>query len=167
MENLQLSPPWVTYSDEMKALFAEDEGVRVVFDHASMKLTLYVESSTKAEALEQLLAAEKDFGGTVLRVEVVPGNSVSDKYVNLYATAFESNPALEDTKTVKSPFGTFFYVIWRLRPAQFFNDNLADYQGKKTMLMEDIAKDVLAPQPNVFHCTADGPRFNPVTEVWP
>lgn len=155
MENLQLSPPWVTFANEMKAMFEKDESVRIVFDQQQNKINLYVESATKAEALEQLLVKEATFGGVTITVNVIPGNGVSDNYVNRYATAFENNPALIDTKTVVSPFGILTYVIWSAEVAQFFNDNLADYQGKKTMLMEDIARDVMAPAENVFHCSEE------------
>lgn len=153
---VQLSPPWVTFANEMKAMFKYDDTVRVVFDQVNMKLRLYVESAVKAEALEQLLVKQAVFGNVTVDVEVIPGNASSDKYVNLYATAFESNPALIDTVYADStPLGSFVYIIWSGKAVQFFDDNLGDYQGKKTMLMEEIARDVLAEQPHTYHCTED------------
>ena len=168
MQDLKLSPPWVTFANEMKAMFAQDPGVRVVFDQQNMEIKLYVESATKAEALETLLVKEAVFGGVTVKVTVIPGNAVSDKYVNMYDTAFESNPALVDTKYVSSPFGQFTYVIWSAKPIQFFDDNLADYQGKKTMLLEDVAKDVMAEDVNVFHCSTEifGGSLNQ-QKAWP
>jgi len=153
MQNFKLSPPWVTFANEMKAMFALDDSVRVIFDQQAMEIKLYVESATKAEALEALLVKEAVFGGVTVKVTIIPGNAVSDKYVNRYATAFENNQALIDTKYAVSPFGDFTYAIWTSRPVQFFDDNLADVDGKKTMLMEEVARDVMAESPNVFHCT--------------
>lgn len=167
MENLQLSPPWVTFANEMKAMFEKDDSVRVVYDQQQSKINLYVESATKAEALGQLLVREATFGGVTVTVNVIPGNKVSDNYVNRYATAFENNPALIDTKQVFSPFGELNYIIWSGDPVQFFNDNLADYQGKKTILMEDVAKDVLAPVDNVFHCTEEWAYGITTPARWP
>ena len=167
MDNFKLAPPWVTFANELKALFRNDKTVRVVFDQQQMLIKIYVESATKAEALEQLLKAEADFGGTVVRVSVIPGNAVSDKYVNVYATAFESNDALSDTKCVTSPFGEFTYVIWTATPEQFFDDNLGDFQGKKTILVEDIARDVLAEKPGVFHCTEEICYLGTPLGEWP
>ena len=155
MDNLQLSPPWITFANELKAMFRFDPAVEVVYDQQAQKINIYVESSVKAEALEQLLVKEAVFGNVTVQICVIPGNAVSDKYVNVYATAFENNPALIDTKYVKSPLGEFTYIIWNAAPVQFFDDNLADYQGKKTMLMEDVARDVFAQLPNVFHCTQE------------
>ena len=62
MEKLKLSPPWMTYANEVKALFREDKEVRVVYDDEEKKLKLYVDNPRKADALAQLLPAEKTFG---------------------------------------------------------------------------------------------------------
>lgn len=153
MEKVQLSPPWITYYHELKAMFATDADVRVAFDQQAMHITLFVENADKAEALDKLLEHELNFGNCKLTISVVPGNKPGDKYVNVYATAFSGNDALVDTNYVSSPFGDFTYVIWNTIPVQFFNDNLEDYQGKRTMLLEDVARDVMILQPGVFHCS--------------
>ena len=39
---LKLAPPWVTFVNEVKALFDEDPQVRVVYDNDTVELKLYV-----------------------------------------------------------------------------------------------------------------------------
>lgn len=167
MDKLQLSPPWITFYEEVKAMFQDDPSVRVVFDQQDMVIKLYVESSVKAAALEELLVKEAEFGTVSVKLTVIPGNKVSDSYVNAYARAFENNPTLVDTKSVTSPLGDFTYVIWSCRPVQFFNDNLGDFQGKTTMLLEDVAYDVMADRHGVYHCTEQCGLLDARPAQWP
>ena len=166
-QQLRLSPPWVSYYHELQCLFADDPEVRVAFDQQEMLIKIFVDNEAKAEALDQLLEHELNFGDNIkLTVSIVPGNKPGDKYVNPYATAFSGNDALYDTNYVHTPFGDFTYVIWDTEPVQFYDDNLQDYQGKRTMLLEDVARDVMKFGQGVCHCSRETRIFD-ARKQWP
>lgn len=153
---LELSPPWETYVNELKALFKHDAYVKVFYDRGAQTVKIYVDDVGKAEALGQLLRKEVSFGEVTLNIVVVPSNRVSIATVDNdnWAKAFRGNDALRCVRHVTyTPFACT-YVIWTSKPVQFFNDNLRDYCGNTTMLVEDIAKDVLDNSLlDVMHCT--------------
>ncbi len=155
MAKLTLSPPWITFANEMKAMFDNDDQVSVVFDQEESVISVYVEGQNKAEALEQLLVKEAVFGTVTVKVKVIPGNTPDNKYVDLYKTAFQGNCNYRGSTFVSGPLGKFTYIVWSCVPKQFFDDNLADYQGNRTLLLEDIAKDIFAEADGVYHCTTN------------
>ena len=63
MCNLKLSPPWIEYAEQVKALFGRDPEVEIEYDDKRKTLTLRVESQRKASALLRLIPARVDFGG--------------------------------------------------------------------------------------------------------
>lgn len=148
-----LAPPWVTWGNEVKALFAQDKEVKVVLDWEEMTVRLYVETQEKADALTAMLPETKEFGNVTVSVSVIPGNKVGDKFRDPYKTAFDGNELYVETVNADCPLGSFTYVIWKAEILQFFNDNLADVCGNKSMLAESAARDVLAEKHNVYHCT--------------
>jgi len=154
MEYVKLSPPWVTYYKELQALFSEDPEVKTIFDQNTMQISVYVDNSAKAEALESLLKDTVEFGNVTVKVTVIPSNKTGNRFKDVFATAFEGNEALVGTKGTTNPLGSFNYVIWTRIVAQFFNDNLGDVNGNQTMLFEQVARDVLKPLSGVYHCTA-------------
>lgn len=166
-DNLQLSPPWVTYYKELQMLLGRDKEIYLVFDQEEMKIKVYVDNIAKAEALEQVLAESKTFGNVTVNVEVIPSNNI--RYTaggNVYDDAFDGNPAYSYFRETALPvMGGLCYVVWAREIVQFFNDNLADVNGNATMLYEQIATDVLKAAPGVYHCTA-GPLNAPLGE-WP
>ena len=166
-DNLQLSPPWVTYYKELQMLLGRDREIYLVFDQEEMKVKVYVDNIAKAEALEQVLAESKTFGNVMMNVEVIPSNNV--RYTaggNVYDDAFDGNPAFSYSREAALPvIDRLCYVVWAREIVQFFNDNLGDVNGNATMLYEQIARDVLKAAPGVYHCTA-GPLNAPLGE-WP
>ena len=150
-----LSPPWETYVKELKELFRYDKDVKVLYDRENGTVNVYVDEKYKAEALTELLNDKIDFGSATLIVNVIPSNRTTayGKSRDNWMTAFRDNSALTDIEYITYPFGAFTYLLWTLEPAQFFNDNLGDFYGNKTMLFEDIAKDVFKPASGVCHCT--------------
>lgn len=150
-----LSPPWETYVKELTELFRYDKDVKVLFDRESSTANVYVDDQYKAEALAELLNDEIDFGGKTLTINIIPSNRkmINGKGRDNWTTAFAGNAVLTDIKYVSYPFGTFTYLMWSLKPAQFFNDNLGDFYGNKTVLFEDIARDVFKPATCACHCT--------------
>ena len=165
MDNMKLSPPWVTWFRELKALFSGDRQVKAVFDQEDMFIHVYVDNAAKAYALTAILPTGKVFGNVTVKVAVIPSNKPGDSYVDDMKTAFDGNDALVGIKTVTSPLGSFTYAVWEREIVQFFDDNLADPHGLRTMLYEQIARDVLKDDLGIFHCTEEG-LLAPLGE-WP
>lgn len=151
----QLSAPWETYYKKLQALLGEDPEISLKFDKAAGVIEIYVDNAKKADALDRLLIARKVFGNVKISITVIPSNKVyHGEYEDLYDCAFDGNPVFVGTQYASLPEGgDLSYVIWSREVAQFFNDNLADYQGNQTMLYEQIARDVLKYEPAVYHCT--------------
>ena len=151
----QLSAPWETYYKKLQALLGEDPEISLTFDKAAGVIKIYVDNAKKADALDRLLIAKKVFGNVKINITVIPSNKVyHGEYEDLYDCAFDGNPVFVGTQYASLPEGgDLSYVIWSREVAQFFNDNLADYQGNQTMLYEQIARDVLKYEPAVYHCT--------------
>lgn len=163
---LKLSPPWVEFANEVKALFAGDKEVTVIYDDEEKVISLYVDNAQKAEALTELLPETKEFGGVTVKVTVIPANGLTGAPVQeVWQTAFAGNPNFSGVKFIQIPLGNFTYIIWQPSVVQFFNDNLGDVNGNKTMLVEDVAKDVFQPQVGVYHCS--GKAFGAPLGEWP
>ena len=165
MKDMKLSPPWITYYHELKALFAEDPEVKAIFDQEDCIIRVFVNNEAKADAIARILPEEKGFGNVTVKIAVVPSNKPGDRYVDDIKTAFDRNTALVGIETVTSPLGSFTYVVWSREVVQFFDDNLADLHGIKSTLYEQIARDVLRDGLGVSHCTASG-VLEPLGE-WP
>ena len=152
---LKLSPPWITFAKEVTALFETDEEVKVLYDGVEQTITLFVDNAAKADALTALLPEQKEFGNVAVKLIVKPSNDArtGDAYEDTYKTAFDGNDALVSTATVVNPLGTFTYVVWDAQIVQFFADNLGDIEGNESMLLAEVAADVLAPAGGVYHCT--------------
>lgn len=153
---LKLSPPWVTYANQMKAIFDGDPDVKILFDQEEMTVNVYVANEAKAAALTQILPTEQAFGNVKLRVNVVPANAApgGDMYEDRFRTAFTGNPRYEYSETVTSPLGRFTYVVWAADVIQYFDDDLGDINGNATMVIADCARAVFRPEPGVYHCSA-------------
>lgn len=150
---MKLSPPWVTYYKKINALFENDPQVRVVFDEENCEIRVYVESAVKAEAIEALLPANKEFGNVTVRTTVIPANDQRGTAA-LISTAFDGNPALSYIKHISTPVtGDVDYVVFANKVVQFFNDDLSDVNGNLNTLYQDIAMDVFEPSVGVFFCT--------------
>lgn len=149
---MKLSPPWVNYYNEIKALFEQDPEITINFDEETPKISLYVDNGRKADALTQLLPTEKDFGNVKLLIEVVPADSETTK-VSLIEDAFYGNPALSYVYSADTPMGTFNYVVFEGKIVQYFNDDIGDINGNKTTLYQEIAKDVFGEEVGLYFCT--------------
>ena len=132
---MKLSPPWITYVNEVKALFAQDPEIKIVYDDEEKKLSLYVDNDKKADALTQLLSDEKTFGNVVLKTEVIPANNDREKTrIDLIRDAFEGNHAIEFIKDEETPFGSYHYVAFVPKVVQFYNDDMGDVNGNTSTL---------------------------------
>lgn len=168
MAKLKLSPPWIEYYEEVRVMFNMDPDVHVVLDDEEDSkekyIKIYVESSSKAAALQKLLQTEKDFGGVKLLISVIPSNSLIEARMNdisdrmsiedMYIAAFNGNPVFSFVRTVEGVFGfTAAYVVFAKIVLQFFDDNLSDIHGMKSMLAENVARDIFNVPNGVFFCT--------------
>lgn len=164
---MKLSAPWVNFYRELEALFAQDEEVRVVYQEESNEVQLYVENARKADALTQLLPAERTFGDVVLKITVIPANDIKVTKADLFMEAFDGNPAFRYIQHVESVVGSFDYAVFENRVVQYFNDDLSDLNGNKSTLYQDIAKDVFNEQSGIFFCTEAGPGLAKPLGEWP
>ena len=167
MENMKLSPPWITFVNEVKALFGADPEIKIVYDNETYTLKLFVDDSDKAMALAKLLPEKKDFGNVELKVIIVPANVDDYAIDQVFNKAFEGNPVLSYTAAYDSPFGKVSYAVFQKKVVQFFNDQMDDINGNKSMLFQDIAKDIFGSDHGIFYCTeATGSLAKPLGE-WP
>ena len=152
MAKVGLSAPWVKFYRELDALFTDDPEVHVVFDEDQFLVKLYVENVDKAEALMQLLPAEKTFGNVTLKITVVPANNSDVTKLELFQKAFSGNPALSYVRAVQGMFD-INYVVFQNKVVQFFNDDMSDVHGLCSTLYQEIAKDVFGDSLGVYFCT--------------
>ena len=75
--------------------------------------------------------------------------------VELFQEAFQGNPSLKAVFDRETPFGVFRYAGFNRRIAQFYNDEMGDPNGNKTMLLQDIAKDIFDPALYVNYYTEE------------
>ena len=165
--NLKLSPPWITFVHEVEALFAKDPEVKVRYNSNENLLQLFVDNTDKAAALTKLLPEKKEFGNVVLNIEVVPANNDEKSMADLFAQAFYGNPVLTMVQTYDTPFGKFSYAVFYKEVVQFYNDQMDDINGNKSMLLQDIAKDVFGTDTGLFYCTDAPQKLSKPLGEWP
>lgn len=161
MAILNLSAPWIIMYQEINAMFKHDPQVHVVYDDEEKRVNLYVESDTKAAALERLLASEHNYGNVILKVCVVPANGGAElnaciEYDELFDLAFEGNAAYSFSRAL--PPDVFIsnpmtFVVFRKEVVQFWTDDLGDYNGNCSTLYQDIALAIFDSLPGVYYST--------------
>ena len=169
---LKLSPPWITYVNEVNALFENDDDVKVIYENSKLTLKIFVEKVRKAAAISQLMPTEKEFGNVKLKISVIPANGGVMKPIRetneVFEAAFEDNPALSFVETVPSSLWSFncTYVVFKNKVVQFFNDNLKDIHGNMSTLYQDIAEDVFTEMYGVSYCTDIEEKIGKSKEDW-
>ena len=154
-EKPNLSPPWITYANEIIALFGADPEIKVKYEEEEYLLKLFVDNAIKADALSRIIPQEKVFGNVILRIEVIPSNNLDDAK-NIYKHAFSGNPNVAFIRTVEDNVkNEYTYIVFNRIIAQFFNDDISDYYGNKSILLQDIAREVLEQKNGVYYCTED------------
>ena len=158
----RICSPWVKYVKGLQAMFAEDNGVGVVFDEDANEVKLLVDNSFKAEALMQILPAEKQFGNVTLKVTVVPGNA-APTVGELYGLAFAGNPILKGIYPVTGVFtNPITYVMFEKKVVQYFIDDMSDIYGNRSTLYQTIAEETFNKNDGVFFTTdIDHPEEKP------
>lgn len=158
MAILKLSAPWHTYYKELCELFKFDDEIRIVYDTDEQVINIYVESTTKADALMTVLPTEKEFGAITVQINVIPANTTFKKAKSIRGTIYEDlfrgNPIVDDIVTIEGVMtNPITYVIFKKEVVQYYNDSLADAHGMCSTLYQDIAKRVLDAGEGIFFCT--------------
>ena len=173
MARLKLQSPWIQFYDEIEVFFEEDPEVRVIYDEYEDEIRLYVDNPQKAEALTNVLPAEKEYGNITLKVTVIPSNTdtaVGDipRLKSDILQALSGNPIVDDFKIVTGIFANdIVYVVFRKEVVQYFNDNLGDANGNCSTLYQDIAKRIFNEIPGVYFCTSEDDHEIAIVPDWP
>lgn len=153
MKKFKLSSPWVSYYNKLVALFGDDPDIKINYNEDENVVTLYVEGTDKAEAIDALLPEEKVFGNVTLKITVVPANAPKTK-IDIYRKAFEGNPAYSYAVTVAGiSSNDFNFVVFKNKVVQYWNDNLGDINGNESTLYQNIANDVFEDKDGIYFCT--------------
>lgn len=159
MAKINKSAPWDEYYEEIKCFFAEDELTHVVYDREKYTINLYVEDGEKATALKELLIEEVHFGSTTVKIVVIPANEdgFSDKEfagAELFETALKGNNNFSFARTVQLLFNNpLTYVVFVPEVAQYYTDNLGDWNGFRTTLYQTIAQEIFVEMDGIHYCT--------------
>ena len=147
---LKISPPWVTFINQVIALFDGDPQIACNVDYRSdcPSITLACNNGDKVNALQQILPYSVSFGKINLDIFIdgIPSNRIFVTKKELFEAAFEKNPAFAYAVSPVDEGAAWFdmvYVVFKNCVVQFFNDNLNDCHGIVSTLYEDIARDVL------------------------
>jgi hypothetical protein len=123
-----------------------------------MSIDILVDGPSKAHALTQLLPSYKEFGNVVVYINVRPSNSYPEPR-DILCRAFEGNPNVSMIESSSLPDGTNVnYVVMAGKILQFFDDDLSSYGGIKSMLLEDVARDVFGGWAWTYFCTEQMPK---------
>ena len=152
-KNIKLSPPWITFMHEVHALFDSDPEIKIETDDDKYSIKLFVDNTDKAMALSKLIPEKVEYGNVVLTIEIVPANKDEYTVVELFQKAFGGNPVLSYAESFDSPFGNVSYAVFQKKVVQFYNDQMDDVNGNKSMLYQDVAKDVFGDGHGIFYCT--------------
>lgn len=147
-----LSSPWAIWTRELQMMFADDPNVKIVVDEEAYTVKVIVHGQDKWTALSQMLPKEKVFGNVVLRVHVFSDGVVDDP-AHLLANAFRDNPRIMGIFRAERFGRVATFGVFKREIVQFFADNGTDIGWNKSMLAEDIARELFVPMTDVFYCT--------------
>ena len=170
MAKINLISPWDEYYSKMVAFFKDDPDVTVLYDDKddnARYINVLVDNPEKARALYILLESEKQFGDITLYISVITANVIpqevvrnldgwkdEENYYRLYDFALLGNMNLSTIREVKGVMGfNAIYVVFKKKIIQYYNDNIGDFNGMKSTLAENIARDIFVPHDGVFFNT--------------
>ena len=147
---LKLSPPWITYTHMLQALFDGDPQIAFNVNYGSDNPSVVIATNNgdKVTALQQILPTEIEYGGVILEIAIdgTPSNRSFATKKELFEVAFDKNPAFAYAVCpVEDGYDWFAatYIVFKNCVVQFFNDNLNDCHGVLSTLYEDIAREIL------------------------
>lgn len=163
MSKFGVQSPWVTYHNMVRALFELDSEVTVgdirgQSDKADYEFDITVtDNREKYIAMTQLMPSTVQFGNVLMKVNVLDGTSRNDYVVDAFGVLFDGNRSVRDIRNATDQTGiNHCFVRFEPNVVQFFNDNLMDYGGNWSGLMQDIAREIFEVNPlEISFCTAD------------
>lgn len=159
LKALTLSSPWVSYHNMVAAFFKGDSEI-VVGDVNKAKDGVYKfviksDNKDKIAALNKILIKDITMGNVTLQIRP-QSRRVSDGKVTLkdFEVAFTGNKYYKNIQTIaKGLFPEMSYIMMSAEPVQFYNDQLDDYYGNKTMVVRDIMDIICVKLDNVYFST--------------
>lgn len=154
-QQIELCPPWVEYFNKLECMFGADPDIKLMQNFDDQEIKMYVNGTDKAAALEKLLPDEIRFGTSVWHLIVVPANTAED-VVDLLDMALKGNPnycgVAGSHEVIERPFT---YLMFRKKVAQYYNDDLGDPNGYRSLLYADLAKELFQTDyPGLRFCTS-------------
>ena len=154
MEKTRMSAPWVEYYNKVKALLGDDPDIVVEYDEDARKIKVFVNGTEKADALAQLLPAEKEFGNIKVTTAVIPANTQTYDKADLLKYALAGNPNFAYMQSVDGILSNrISYVVFKKKVAQYWNDNLGDINGNVSTLYQELAKEIFGAGDGILYCT--------------
>ena len=154
-EKTSLCPPWVEYFNKLKCMFGDDPDIHME-QQFNGNIMLIVNDMVKMEALSKLLPGEKAFGNKVCKIMVTRVNEETSPLA-LLRRALAGNPHF--VRTVR-PDGMldrpFNFIVFEKGVAQYYNDNLGDVKGCRSLLYSDLASEIFGDavtDPTIRFCT--------------
>ena len=78
----------------------------------------------------------------------------AEEFERVINIALDCNRLFNDVRVIKGLLGfNAIYVLFNKKVVQYYNDNIGDLNGIKSILAEDIARDIFVSRPGVFYCT--------------
>ena len=169
----KLEAPWYSFQKKVRALFNGDPDI-VVGDlyetggDTDYAFDIEFKNHEKYIAADRLLPGVKTFGNVTLGIVLYDEENAETDVLGLFETLFTGNPNVRDVvKKADQAGGEWNYVVFEPEVMQFYDDNLADYQGNWSGLAQDIAPEVFAENSRgVCFCTGVKDKNAPLGE-WP
>ena len=154
MAKLSILSPWAVYFHKLEALFGDDPEIKLMFDNDTPKVYMYVDNTSKADALAALLPSEVTLGMVTLEIVVIPFNEDKPSKLSLLRNAFNGNPAFSFAETSYAmDTNPVHYFVFKNKVVQYPNDDLGDYYGQCSTLYQDLAKEIIGEGEGVHFCT--------------
>ncbi|WP_072333409.1 hypothetical protein [Thermoactinomyces sp. DSM 45891] len=174
-KNVELSPPWVTYFNEIKYSVGVDPGVTVgpLIPVGDVYLILVtVSGNEKAKAIATLLNPTKTFGNVVVFVVVIDthGELISplpcplDAFclASIFQIALTGNEFFQDVVVQPQLPGQPYavYPVFKPEVIQFFNDDISNlcntFTGVAASVFQDVLRNQICEVSILFSTSCDG-----------
>lgn len=149
MLKFAIEAPWNTFVKKLTVLFEGDPDIDVsdIYEPEDGKtdyaVAIQVKKHEKFLALDRLLPWIKTFGNVTLGIDIFDEENGEIDSAELFRVLFDGNPHVDSIQTRTDPAGVDWnYVLFKPEVMQFFDDDLADYNGNWNGLSEDNAREV-------------------------
>lgn len=159
-KKVSLSPPWITKTEELRALFGADPDIDVEYNDEAKEVIIESVNTFKIMALQKILVPSVTFGDVTLTIKCLVKDGSEGDVESLIKTAFTGNPHFSQVITAPTPYGEQVYALFKKEVIQFYNDDTSDYYGNWNGLSEDILRNVLNENIRVNIGTETEPDFD-------